>query len=222
MSTPASLKKFGLLMSGWHSSSGDPIYAVGSFFVSGKDYPDLAVVRSARAGLLRCREDVKEEMGRRHAVWTPQLAERQRELRGKLSELDTIVAFLRRYASPRAKQKSGGGARVTKAQIEEAGHAAFRKAYTAGANIPEAQRAAVEAETALGGVRARVTLERVPLNGGYTREGRYFGVGAPLYSYDVWTMRGTNESGFLRAHDRASAFEKIYKLFPDLRPKKRK
>jgi hypothetical protein len=209
MSTPANLKKIGLLMSGWHSSSGDPIYAVGSFFVSGKDYPDLDVVRRAEANLERDLAGAKKKL---HG-WGP----------AEVKELKAILAFLKKYVTEQSKKRGGGGARVTKAQLYEVGTAAFRKAYEAGANIPEAQRAAIDAETQLGGVRARVTLERVPLDaGGYTRQGRYFGTGAPLYSYDVWTMRGKNEEGFLRARDRAHALEQIYKLFPDLRPAKRK
>jgi hypothetical protein len=38
------LRSLGLKMHNWHSSMGDPIYAVGSYFVSGKDYPDRDVV----------------------------------------------------------------------------------------------------------------------------------------------------------------------------------
>lgn len=35
----------------WHSSMHDPIYAVGSFYVSNKVYPDKAVVERALSGL---------------------------------------------------------------------------------------------------------------------------------------------------------------------------
>ena len=35
----------------WHSSMGDPIYAVGSYYVSGKAYPDAEVVGDALSRL---------------------------------------------------------------------------------------------------------------------------------------------------------------------------
>jgi ribosomal protein L20A (L18A) len=41
------LKRLGLLMSHWHSSQYDPIYAVGSYFVDGKKYPTIEIVERA-------------------------------------------------------------------------------------------------------------------------------------------------------------------------------
>ncbi len=35
----------------WHSSMGDPIYAVGSFYVSGQVYPDKEIVEDAISSL---------------------------------------------------------------------------------------------------------------------------------------------------------------------------
>ncbi len=35
----------------WHSSMGDPIYAVGSFYVSGQVYPDKEIVENAISSL---------------------------------------------------------------------------------------------------------------------------------------------------------------------------
>lgn len=40
-------EELGEMMLNWHSSMGDPIYAVGSYYVSGKVYPDAEVVRRA-------------------------------------------------------------------------------------------------------------------------------------------------------------------------------
>ncbi len=40
-------KEIGMLMSKWHASMNDPIYAVGSFAVAGEAYPDAEVVRAA-------------------------------------------------------------------------------------------------------------------------------------------------------------------------------
>jgi hypothetical protein len=42
------LERLGELMQSWHSSESDPIYAVGSFFFAGRDYPDPNVVVAAR------------------------------------------------------------------------------------------------------------------------------------------------------------------------------
>ena len=61
----------------------------------------------------------------------------------------------------------------------------------------------------------RYYIEREPLNRqGYTRSGRYFGVGAPLYRYD-------SDAGGAWGHVRASgikeAREKVRKLHPEAR-----
>jgi len=44
------LKRLGLLMSHWHSSQNDPIYAVGSYFVDDEQYPNIEVVERALSG----------------------------------------------------------------------------------------------------------------------------------------------------------------------------
>lgn len=41
-------KKIGLAMQNWHSSMGDPIYAVGSYYFSDMEYPKREVVEEAR------------------------------------------------------------------------------------------------------------------------------------------------------------------------------
>lgn len=43
----------GLKMLNWHSSGGDPIYAVGSYFFAGRDYPKRETVEDAIANLER-------------------------------------------------------------------------------------------------------------------------------------------------------------------------
>lgn len=47
------LKDYGAQMMQWHSSGGDPIYAVGSFAYSGKIHPDRQAIRDAVSGLQR-------------------------------------------------------------------------------------------------------------------------------------------------------------------------
>jgi hypothetical protein len=43
----------------WHSSMGDPIYAVGSFYVSGQVYPDKSIVEDAISSLTSTLEESK-------------------------------------------------------------------------------------------------------------------------------------------------------------------
>lgn len=71
---------------------------------------------------------------------------------------------------------------------------------------------------------ARVYLEREYLDrGGYTRRGRYFGVGAPLYLYTGEGLVDKNGSvhdyvhDWVRAADRKSAMQKIRERFPNVR-----
>lgn len=63
-----------------------------------------------------------------------------------------------------------------------------------------------------------VSLRRVPLDrGGYGRDnGRYFGVGAPVYEVDSETHWGT----FLRARDRADAKRQLRADCPGIRFKR--
>jgi len=56
-------REIGVLMSHWHSSQGDPIYAVGSFFVDGKRYPDREQVSSA---LYWIEKDLGQARERKH------------------------------------------------------------------------------------------------------------------------------------------------------------
>ena len=42
-----SRERLGAMMHHWHSSAGDPLYAVGSYYSSGKAYPKKSVVKSA-------------------------------------------------------------------------------------------------------------------------------------------------------------------------------
>jgi len=59
--------------------------------------------------------------------------------------------------------------------------------------------------------KVRGYLVRVRLNrGGYDSRGRYFGTGAPLYSYELANEQGRYlESGEIRATDRAHAKDLI-------------
>lgn len=47
-------------------------------------------------------------------------------------------------------------------------------------------------------------------SGGYTKRGRYFGVGAPLYYWSFWNKDTNDEdNGYIRAHSRTDAKEQI-------------
>lgn len=50
-SLPFVRQKAGLLMQHWHSSQNDPVYAVGSFYFEGKQYPDTEIVSDAKERL---------------------------------------------------------------------------------------------------------------------------------------------------------------------------
>lgn len=56
MATAAERKQAGRILTQWHSSMGDPIYAVGSFYIDGHEYPDDEVLESAISGAERCIE----------------------------------------------------------------------------------------------------------------------------------------------------------------------
>lgn len=48
---PTRRMNIGLKMQNWHSSQGDPVYAVGSFYFANQEYPERAVVEAARRNL---------------------------------------------------------------------------------------------------------------------------------------------------------------------------
>lgn len=77
MSHQTKRKAIGEKLCHWHSSMGDPIYAVGSFYLSDKEYPDPTIVKSARDSLKNSRE-------RPHESWSKE----------DLAELDEIIAYL--------------------------------------------------------------------------------------------------------------------------------
>jgi len=67
----------------------------------------------------------------------------------------------------------------------------------------------------VGLVEGKMTLRRVRLNdGGYDRNGTYFGQGEPLYWY---ADEGGNVDAMLRASCREVAKDKIRSLFPFVR-----
>jgi hypothetical protein len=74
------LERLGELLQHWHASMDDPIYAVGSFFFSGKDYPDPNVVVAARDAI---QSDIS---GKKFTK-----AAEQRELRTILRGLDLYI-----------------------------------------------------------------------------------------------------------------------------------
>lgn len=56
MATKQERKQAGRVLTQWHSSMGDPIYAVGSFYIDGNEYPDDEVLADAISGAERCIE----------------------------------------------------------------------------------------------------------------------------------------------------------------------
>ena len=51
MMDPHDRQSVGIHLLDWHSSGGDPIYAVGSFYLDGEVYPDVEVVREALSNI---------------------------------------------------------------------------------------------------------------------------------------------------------------------------
>lgn len=80
-----SLKQLGIDMLNWHGSMGDPIYAVGSFYINDQPYPDRSVVVRARDGLSSM---IPGADARAHG-WT---AKDARELRSMVRALDNILS----------------------------------------------------------------------------------------------------------------------------------
>lgn len=58
----------------------------------------------------------------------------------------------------------------------------------------------------------KIALERIRLDaGGYTRGGRYFGTGEPLWSYEV-DLGGRVVHGYIRATSRGKAREAVAEI----------
>lgn len=89
---PRPLQEVGAELCNWHGSMGDPVYAVGSFFVSGAHYPDLDVVRRASASLSR---NLPAAQAGEHG-WGP----------AEVVELEDLVAFLDAYAEERGAARA--------------------------------------------------------------------------------------------------------------------
>lgn len=67
----------GYLMQHWHRSGGDPVYAVGSYYASGLDYPKADVVIEAR-------ESLAHDLGHPHRSWSEE----------DLRELELLIQYL--------------------------------------------------------------------------------------------------------------------------------
>jgi len=104
-----SMSELGERMLHWHSSGGDPIYAVGSFYFSDMPYPDGEIVRRAHANLthdlhefermLAGEEIIVRRNGfevnlRKFAGYTDDL------LRENIEDLSEIVDELAEYVPP--------------------------------------------------------------------------------------------------------------------------
>ena len=99
-------KKLGERLLQWHSSGGDPIYAVGSYFISGDCYPDKSVVQRALSGIVKCREDRElllssemycDDQLMVHAVRQPLRSRKVRETRADIADLKEIETALGEY-----------------------------------------------------------------------------------------------------------------------------
>ncbi len=64
----------------WHHSMWDPVYMVGSYFVSGDDYPKIEIV-------LQAREVLKGYLEKPHSSWT------KKDLR----DLKDVIRYLDEY-----------------------------------------------------------------------------------------------------------------------------
>ncbi len=84
-------RECGSVLLQWHGSQGDPIYAVGSYFISDMDYPNLTVVESAAIELDKLR------------TLPPNLVET-----GYHVELKEAAEFLRNYVKERTAQRPEG------------------------------------------------------------------------------------------------------------------
>lgn len=74
---PTGRKRIGEIMMGWHSGQSDPVYAVASFYVDGREHPDRDTVEAARDALTWCRGKAGSE---------------------DAAELEAAIAALGRYA----------------------------------------------------------------------------------------------------------------------------
>jgi len=81
------LHGLGMKMMNWHSGQWDPVYMVASYFVDGKDYPDLDVVSRARTSLYRLLSKISAKHGVKYGM-----GDSEEEL-----ELDEILSALSSY-----------------------------------------------------------------------------------------------------------------------------
>ena len=58
-----SLKDLGEAMQHWHSSMADPVYAIGSYYFAGMQYPDTSV-------LVRARDVLQGDLDNPHPSWS--------------------------------------------------------------------------------------------------------------------------------------------------------
>lgn len=63
-------KDIGTLMLNWHGGSGDPIYAVGSYWIDGKQHPQPEVLERAKNGIGKLIGQASTEAGRKANGWT--------------------------------------------------------------------------------------------------------------------------------------------------------
>jgi hypothetical protein len=129
---------------------------------------------------------------------------RLRELQAAYREWTARGGFLGK--SPKKPRKIRLKAGVAKKLLERAG---VRRRGPVGVKVTRPKKASSRKKAAVEVDPAdRFTLTREPLDsGGYARSsGKYFGVGAPVYSYE---NEDGSKSGFIRSYDRTAAKNKI-------------
>ena len=98
MATTSQRKKAGRILTQWHSSGDDPIYAVGSFYVDGRPYPSLHVLERAVSNAEACLRQARSTRDQRDLrfairVMKSELNEDEEEWEGGLDSelLDDLV-----------------------------------------------------------------------------------------------------------------------------------
>lgn len=79
-SPPSWIRRYGEEMQDWHSSQGDPIYAVGSFAFAGRIHPDRETWRGALRNLER-------DLAEPHSSWTKKDLAELRRLRRQTDQI---------------------------------------------------------------------------------------------------------------------------------------
>lgn len=81
-------KDIGTLMLNWHGGSGDPIYAVGSYWIDGKQHPQPEVLERAKNGIGKLIGQASTEAGRKANGWTDADLDELYNIRDGMDEIE--------------------------------------------------------------------------------------------------------------------------------------